>query len=453
MKITFVGGGNSRILGSIRELLKLGGVLDGSSIALYDINQESAESVARVMRQFPEMQTVDVSVSCPSDLDEALAGADFVEVIVGAWNWDIYYRSFDVCHDHGYIASENLGANSPFLALRSGAVALQVARRMEQVAPAGLLMLFSNPVPILTRMVNAYTSIKAIGICQGQIGHFMDVARVMKWDEPNFNIEAAAAGVNHCSWILGLSLDGQDLLPAIADKFARGIDFDRLESDPHWCFIEHSFRAMVDAYYLTGSMVFSIEGDGVPHIVNYDGQVRSDKAIGYPARVDELREGRERGHRDFMELSKQQLGADYWNADPSPYTPSHPRTVTDVCVLKGMLTGQPERVAVSYLNNGVVEGFFDDDVVEYTVEVTKDGFNPSGPYPCRLPPATLGVSRGMVEYQSLTAQAIVEEDAHVFEQAVYAYPMCRTKSTVDSFIAGMKEVSAVELPAWLSQRP
>lgn len=449
MKMTFVGGGSSRLIPSVREILKIGDPVHGSHISLYDINQESAEAVARILRQFPEARDLDVTVSCPTDLDEALEGADFVELLAGPWDWGAFYRSFEVCARHGYTAGANLSLNAAYRVFKGGALALDVARSMERVAPDGLFMIFTNPIAVLAKIVNAATSIRGIGICEGQIGHFLDVARVLRWDKPNFDIEAAAAGTNHFSWTVDLTLDGEDLLPAVAERFARGIDFEWLTSDPHWGHMEQTFRWMVDAYYLTGHMIYSIEGDGSPHLIAYDDAVRREKNRRYHERVDDILEQRRQDTQRLIARSQQELDDDFWNADPSPFTPRHPRVVTDACVLRGMLTDRPETVSVSYLNNGTIEGFDRDDIVEYTVEVRGDELRPLDVYPCRLPAAASGVTHGIVEHQMLLAQAVIQEDPHVFEQAIYAYPMCRTKRTVDSFMAEMKELNAGDLPPWM----
>ena len=65
----------------------------------------------------------------------------------------------------------------------------------------------------------------------------------------------------------------------------------------------------------------------------------------------------------------------------------------------------PESMSVSHLNNGTIEGFDKDDVVEYTVEACGDQLRPLDAYPCRMPPATLGVTQGIVEHQMLLAKA------------------------------------------------
>jgi alpha-galactosidase/6-phospho-beta-glucosidase family protein len=83
------------------------------------------------------------------------------------------------------------------------------------------------------------------------------------------------------------------------------------------------------------------------------------------------------------------------------------------------------------------------------VEACGDQLRPVEAYPCRLPPATLGVTHGIVEHQMLLAQAVIQEDPRVFEQALYAYPMCRSKRTVDAFMAEMKELNADDLPPWM----
>ncbi|NQT19186.1 MAG: hypothetical protein HQ592_05740, partial [Planctomycetes bacterium] len=270
MKVTFIGGGSFRVVGEFRELLRIPNLMQDGDVALYDIDRARVDAMAKVIQQAPEAKALNVSVSAPEYLDAALEGAAFVEVTPAPWNWDLHTRSCRVAIDHDFMASDNVSLCGAYLALRGGPMVLDIARRMEKVAPSATMLIFTNPVPLLAGIVNRATSIRALGICAGQRGHYWDVARVMGWDPPCWDLEADVAGVNHMSWIVGLRMHGKDILPDLNAKFESGVDVKRLaEKDPDWGHMGQTFLNMIAAQRVGGHMLFSLEGDGLPHVNSY----------------------------------------------------------------------------------------------------------------------------------------------------------------------------------------
>ncbi len=164
MKVTYIGGGSFSLPPQIRDLLQWDELPQTLEITLYDRSRERAQAVEAYVKQSPEMQKVSgVTIHCVEALDEALQGADFVAVIVCPWNGGMAARSDRLCTEAGFIGSDNLSAQAPFLSARGGPLVLDIARRMERVAPLGTMIIFSNPIATLTAVVNRATSIRAIG--------------------------------------------------------------------------------------------------------------------------------------------------------------------------------------------------------------------------------------------------------------------------------------------------
>jgi len=451
MKVTFIGGGSFRIVGEFRELLRIPDLMQEAEVALYDLDRERVEAMAKVIATAPGVKEMNVSVTAPEDLDTALKGADFVEVTPAPWNWDLHTRSCRVCLDHGFNGSDNVSISGAYLALRGGPMVLDVARRMEKVAPTATMLIFTNPVPLLAGIVNRGTSIRAIGICAGQRGHFWDVPRVMGWDPPCYDLQADVAGVNHMSWIMGLRMNGKDILPDLNAKFESGVDTERLaKGDPDWGHMNYMFLHLIDAHRMCGHMLFSIEGDGLPHTNFY--QENLERYKDYKAAADNRSASHRRAGVDaLIELASKPLPDDFWTKADGPGwgRDFHPRAATGVRIMKGLATDEPEEVPASYLNNGAVNNFPDDIVIEHTLRCANGEIGTSDRYPYSLPQGTYGVSRALVEHQTLAGKAVIEESPRTFKQAIYEYPMARDIRNVESFMKEMLEVNRAEMPAWL----
>jgi 6-phospho-beta-glucosidase len=451
MKVVFVGGGSFRVVSEVRELLKHRTLMQGGRLVLVDPDRPRVEAMARVLRQAPEMAGLDVAVETPADLDEALEAADFVEVTCCPWDWRACRLSERICNEHGWIGSDNLSPNGPYLALRGGPLVLDLARRLERLAPAATMLIFTNPIAILAAVVNAGTSIRAIGICAGQSNFCFDISRMMGWPEYNFDFEVEVAGVNHLSWIKALRLYGDDFLPTLARELEAPIKLDRIRSDPIYESLCVALPRMRYGFHALGAMLYSSEGDGFAHVLHYEDTVRRSleacRAAGPPAGADGRRGAVER----FLDLARGELDDAFWTAPDGPEWRAyrHPNMATGIRILAALAGDRGDEVTASYLNRGAVRGLPDNAVVEYTLRVTEGTVGTNEHYPHSLPPATLGVTCGLLECQMLAARAILEASRHTFTQALYAYPLCRDREKVEHFMAEMLEANRPELPDWM----
>lgn len=456
MKVTYIGGGSLRVVGVVRELLKHRDLAHGVRIALYDRDPRRVAAMANLVRQVPEARGLDVAVSCPADLDEALDGADVVEVTACPWNWEAHARSCRVCLEHGWIGSDNLSPNGAYLALRGGPMVLDIARRLERSSPGALVLVFTNPIAMLASVVLQGTAVRAVGICGGEMNHGYDLSRMTGLRPYRFDFDVEVAGVNHMSWLKAVRLDGRDFYPRLDACLAQPLGFAWLETDPDasWLagHVRETFRRMVHFYRLSGHMLFSSEGDGLPHVSCYAEAVEEGLCEARRAEAAPPGPGRQAGIDAFIRLASGDVPAAFWTdaAGPRWRGLDHPRLATSARIIRGLMTGRPEPVTASYRNQGAVAGFGEDLVTEYTMRVGRDAVEPAGAYPHALPPATEGVTHALAEFEALTARAILEESRRTFEQALYAYPMCRDRRAVESFMARMAEANRDELPRWLT---
>jgi len=446
MKVTYIGGGSFSLVPQIRDLLQWDELPPTLEIALYDRSRERAEAVEAYVQQCPEMQRASgVTVHCAESLDEALQGADFVAVIVCPWNGGMAAQSERLCLEAGFLGSDNVSANAPFLSARGGPLVLDIARRMERVAPQGTMIIFSNPIATLAAVVNRATGIRAIGICAGQANHCYDISRMMGWKEMRFDFDVEVVGTNHISWIKALRLDGEDFFPALDARLAQPLDFDAMHPQSMRPHFEFMFPKMVEAYRKFDAFLFSTEGDGLPHLMYYQEAVEmGQRGLTGPPDTDGPGR-RQREIAEFIRLSREPLTAEQWD-DPA-HRVDGPKVATANLIIKGLAGSRPLDVTLSYLNSRAVAGFPDDAVTEYTARLQAGQVQPLASH--ALPPATVGVTQALIESQTLVADAIIHEDPRRFLQGFYAYPLCRDSRTVEPLYAQLLACNRTDIPAWI----
>ena len=148
------------------------------------------------------------------------------------------------------------------------------------------------------------------------------------------------------------------------------------------------------------------------------------------------------------EIRPAPLSADFWEKEcPGWLKPQPFKASTGARVIKGLATDAPETMATSYRNQGAIEGFPDDAIMEYSTRYVSGRIEPHATY--RLPPVVNGLTHMLVEHQTLVMDAIVREDPALFRRGIYAYPLCRSRQRTEALIREIVEANREELPAFM----
>jgi alpha-galactosidase/6-phospho-beta-glucosidase family protein len=450
MKICWIGGGSLRVIAASRHLMAVP-AMSGGEIVLHDLDVARMEKVAALLRGTPEAAASGVRIRCEADADAAIEGADVVEMIARAWPVEPFEAGCRIAVEHGWIATDNLSLSAAYAALHSGTLALEVAGRVERLAPAARILFFTNPIAILTRIAHEATAADAIGICGGVANHCWDAAFLMGWDQPRWDFDTETAGINHLSWIHKLQLDGEDFLPVLAERYATAVD-EAVESrrgKTNYEGVKLVFPHVAHALKTFGRLLYSTECDGLAHVNYYEQMVhwQQNEFLGAKANFDRIRD---KNMNTLDEAAAHADDAEFWSASTGPGWRSMPqRVAVDAAIVRGLTGAGPEKVTASYPNRGAVAGFDDGSITEYTMTVGPTGLDVLDSAPHTVPAGVLGVSRSLVEFQEMLADAIVEQSADAFHRALYAYPMAADRKRMDAFVADIETAYGEALPDWM----
>jgi len=168
LKIAVIGGGSSYTPELIEGIIVRYEQLPVTELALVDVEsgREKVEIIAALTRRMLKHKGLDqVAVSVHFTLDEAIRGASFVltQLRVG----QLAARAADERLGLKYhlLGQETTGVGGFAKALRTIPVILEVARKVEQLAPEAFILNFTNPAGIVTEAVSRYSTAKIIGLC------------------------------------------------------------------------------------------------------------------------------------------------------------------------------------------------------------------------------------------------------------------------------------------------
>src|SRR6201993_1136092 len=212
MKVAVVGGGSTYTPELVSGLTRL----DVEELVLEDVDPDRREVVGGIARRMLARQGFEGRLEVTGDLDAAVTGADYVLVQIRVGGQDARLRDETAPLACGCIGQETTGAGGFAKAMRTVPVVLEIAERVRAIAaPGAWIVDFTNPVGIVTRALldGGY---RAVGLCNVAIGF---QRRFAGWlgVEPS-RVVVDQVGLNHLTWVRGVLLDGEDVLPNLLSE-------------------------------------------------------------------------------------------------------------------------------------------------------------------------------------------------------------------------------------------
>lgn len=217
MKLTVIGGAGVRVPLVTNGLFRDDTALAVSELALFDIDSERRQAIARISEAMARRAGGTLRVSQPLTLEEALDGASFVVSSIRVGGIPGRVRDERIALEHGVPGQETVGPGGFALALRTLPFLLNYARKVAELAPKAWLINFTNPVGIMAEaIVREGIGNRCIGVCDTPREQFLHVAEAL-----GLPLEAASfdyVGLNHLGWIRAVLVDGRDVMPELLES-------------------------------------------------------------------------------------------------------------------------------------------------------------------------------------------------------------------------------------------
>ena len=209
-KIVFIGGGSYNWGPQIIRDFIVTPELQDATLVLHDINHEAAETNLRIAGHLLARAGSSLKVTIEDDRRAALEGASYVVLAISTGGLEAWRLDMEIPEKYGcrQTIADTVGPGGHSRALRNIPVIVSIARDMEAVCPRAWLLNVTNPMTALTRAVWRESSIRCIGLCHEVFGAlaYLEETFGVRREEIAFNL----AGINHCAWLLEVSLRGQD---------------------------------------------------------------------------------------------------------------------------------------------------------------------------------------------------------------------------------------------------
>lgn len=400
MKFTVIGGGSSYTPELLDGLFSRLGSIPVSEVWLVDKDSKRLEINAGFAQRMSERHERPFSVHYTQNLREGVKDAKYVVTQIRVGQMKARIEDEKLGLRHNIIGQETTGVGGFACALRTIPRILDIAHTMEELAPEGFLINFTNPAGINTEAVLKHSKIRTVGLCNVPIGMIMEV--IKHFGGSVEDIELDYVGLNHLSWVRQFKKAGEDITAQVLEKFIE-------HAAEEWEY-EGTRNNMIEAmtslgmfcnyylqyYYSTGTVLESLR----------------QKAKTRGEEVVEIERGLfekycDPGLAEKPEELGKRGGAHYSTAA--------------FLLMDAIENDRQSRQIVCCRNQGAIPTFDDDVSVEVPAIIGKEGAK-AIPQPAPAAPIR-GLMQMVKAYESMTVQAAVTGDRETAFQALLMHPL------------------------------
>ena len=402
-KVCLIGAGSTVFMKNIVGDILLNEMFADCTITLHDIDPARLATSDMVARKIASSLNVTPTILATQDRGEALAGAEFVILMIQVGGYDpCTITDFEVPRKFGLrqTIADTLGVGGIMRGLRTVPVLLDIAADMRKHCPQALMLQYVNPMAVncwaLSRLA---PDIRHVGLCHSVQGTAFELAQDLGEDFKS--IQYQCAGINHMSFYLSFEkrhTDGriEDLYPRLKQLAA-----DRKEPSSNRVRYEMLRRT---GYFVTESSEHFAEY--VPWFIKRD---RPDLIETFNVPLDE-----------YIRRCEEQIAG--WKAQEAALATAPKLDVRysgeyAARIMRAVKTGRPTVINGNVPNHGLIDNLPDGASVEVPCLIDHRGVTPTRIG--MLPPHLAALMQTNINVQSLTVEALATSKRdHIYHAAM-----------------------------------
>jgi maltose-6'-phosphate glucosidase len=397
-KIVVVGGGSTYTAGIVTMLLENMEQFPIESIKLYDNNEARQSKIAKACEIIVREKQPEVKFSYTTDAQTAFTDIDFAMAQIRVGLYAMREQDEKIPLKYGVVGQETCGPGGIAYGLRTIGPLLEIIDYIEQYSPQAWLLNYSNPAAIVAEACRVLRpNSRVINICDMPVcleeifGRILGLNSRKKFDVRYY-------GLNHFGWWSSIKdKEGHDLMPTLK-KYVSEHGYEEFtpqgqHKESSWLETMRSAKELLEIepellsntylkYYLMGD-------ETVEH---------SDPKY---TRANEIMDRREKD--TFAECER--IAAANTAKDTSFVANEHARFIVELACALAFNT--QERFLLIVPNNGAIENFDPEAMVEIPCIVGKDGVEPLSMG--KIPTFQKGLMEQQVASEKLAVEAWIEK--------------------------------------------
>ncbi|OTN77497.1 malH [Enterococcus sp. 8G7_MSG3316] len=432
--ILIAGGGSTYTPSLVIMLLEGRERFPVRKIKFYDNDEKRQEIVAKACEIIISERAPEIEFEYSIDPKSAFSDVDIVMAQLRVGKYAMREQDEKIPFKHNVVGQETCGPGGLAYGLRSIGPILEMVDYMEEYSPNAWLLNYSNPAAVVAESTRRFRpNSKIINICDMPVCLEDIMARVIGLKDRK-SFETTYFGLNHFGWWTSIKdHEGNDLMPLISKHVKKYGYTEQTQKGQHkeTSWLETMFAAKelheIEPEFLSNTYL--------KYYLMSDSTV--DHANKEYTRANEIIDGREK----FVFNECTRIINEGTAKDTTFASNEHASFITDLAC--ALTFNTKERMILIVENNGAIENFDSDAMVELPCIVGKDGYE------------VLSIGKIPTFQKGLMEQQIASEKLAVdaWEQGSYqklwqAFTMNKTVPSTQVAKAILDEMLLVNEPYW-----
>ncbi|MEC6823239.1 6-phospho-beta-glucosidase [Photobacterium piscicola] len=428
-KIAIIGGGSSYSPELIEGIIQRWEQIPLHEIALVDVEKghNKVEIIAALTRRMLDHNGLShVIVSVHFSPDEAIKGADYVLTQFRVGQLPARAADERLGLKYGLLGQETTGVGGFAKALRTIPVMLDIAKKVEQLAPNAWIINFTNPAGIVTEAVSRYSNAKIIGLCNVPVTMHHMIATMLNADYND--VQLRFAGLNHMVWAHEVMLNGENVTSKVIEMLCDGaaLTMNNIKEEPWSPEFLRALGAIPCPYHRYFYQTQTMLQDEIKQAANEG--TRAEQVMKVEQELFELYQDPNLDHKP-EQLSFR--GGSFYSEV----------AIELVCAIHNNLG---TRLVVNTTNNGAIIGLPDDAAIETDCIIDSQGAHPLAFG--HLPDSMHGLTQQIKAFERLTIEAAVHGNKEAALLALVTNPLIGDAQLAQPILDDILRINAQYLP-------
>ena len=448
MKLAVLGGGGVRspfLAKSIALSAEKAGI---DEVVFMDINAKKLKIFGSIAEKISKTLNPKLKFETTTDPIYAVKDAGVVITTIRVGDDEGRVKDERIALDNGVLGQETTGAGGFAMALRSVPVLLDYCKLIKKYAlKDSLVFNFTNPSGIVTQALRSEGFNNVYGVCDAPSEFLIQVQELLGLNKGRVTFECF--GLNHLSWFRKFSVDGEDVTEKILSDDKLYTETEMKVFDPDLIKLSGNLflNEYLYFYYYREKAVNSILASNKTRgetILEINSEMMEDlEKINIDTDADKLFETYMghylRRHNSYFSIESTIKRED----KEAPSWEEYINTPDDggyagvaLQFLEARATGKEIDMVLSVPNEGSIEGLNDDDVVEISCVIGKNGAMPKKIG--KVPEMQMNLIRQIKQYEKCTVAAIKNRDRDMAVKALTVHPLVSSyslaKKLVDEYL-------------------
>ena len=444
MKLTVIGGGGVRSMFLAKSIAQRAHDLHITELVFMDCDADKLRIYGGLARHVARLLDPALKFTLTTDADEAVRDADYIITTIRVGRDHTRVRDERIALDLGILGQETTGAAGLSFAMRSVPALADYCERIKRLSkPTVKVFNFTNPAGVVSQALRDMGYDFTYGICDAPSGMLHQFADLYGVDASR--IVGECYGLNHLSFFRSIQIDGREIMPELIarpDAYEktdlRFFGRDLIEHMGcvlneylyYFYYREQAVQNILKAGVTRGEVIEDINRQMTEELSKMDIENDFDSCLAcfekwYGKREDAYMANETGVHRD------KPWKFDVFSPDAGGYAGVALRFIELV------ETGTTGSMILCAPNQGAIPTLADDDIVEITCDISRDG---AKPHKVENPdPRALELIRRVKSYERLAAKAIVQRDRTAAVDCLMLHPLVNSYSLavqlVDAYFA------------------